>query len=254
MGRHRRGRPEPPEGRQGRDLRLRATRAGAPNTTVIVGDGAGGLWLGALRRARSAASSRASSAFFPPRRRSAAARCARCTRTRRACGSAPTGGLHLYRGRPLPVLLARDGLPAAPVRAIRRDRTGTLWVGTDGGGVARRTGGRFVVYRERDGLAGDNVRVHPRGPQGPPLDRHLRRALALRGRPLHELWRRGGTDRPPRPVAPRGRGRRLLARHLRRRPVPLRATDASPRSAAATACPATSSTASREDAARETSG
>ena len=49
------------------------------------------------------------------------------------------------------------GLPGLNVEAIRRDRHGSLWVGTEGGGLARLRGSRFESFTTRDGLANDLV-------------------------------------------------------------------------------------------------
>ncbi|MGH9361895.1 MAG: ligand-binding sensor domain-containing protein, partial [Thermoanaerobaculia bacterium] len=55
-----------------------------------------------------------------------------------------------------------QGLPPFSIRALAEDAAGTLWVGTEGGGLARLAGGRFEVLTERDGLAGNQVlAIHP---------------------------------------------------------------------------------------------
>src|SRR5262249_46832274 len=56
------------------------------------------------------------------------------------------GGLDRLAGgdsRKITRYTTRDGLPADHVNALLRDRTGALWVGTWGGGIARMRGGRF---------------------------------------------------------------------------------------------------------------
>jgi ligand-binding sensor domain-containing protein len=70
---------------------------------------------------------------------------------------------------------AIDGLPQSQVRILREDKNGYLWVGTEGGGLARFDGRQFKVYTTLDGLQSnivnyidfdddDNLWVaHPRG-------------------------------------------------------------------------------------------
>ena len=70
---------------------------------------------------------------------------------------------------------AIDGLPQSQVRAIVEDKSGYLWIGTDGGGLARFDGREFKVYTTLDGLLTNQVVglkfdewdnlwiVHPRG-------------------------------------------------------------------------------------------
>lgn len=43
------------------------------------------------------------------------------------------------------------------IESLIVDRRGDLWIGIDGGGLLRRTGGRFVRYTRADGLPGENV-------------------------------------------------------------------------------------------------
>lgn len=70
---------------------------------------------------------------------------------------------------------AVDGLPQSQVRALIEDKNGYVWVGTEGGGLARFDGSSFRVYTTLDGLQSnivwhlmldrhDNLWiVHPRG-------------------------------------------------------------------------------------------
>jgi diguanylate cyclase (GGDEF)-like protein len=51
----------------------------------------------------------------------------------------------------------KDGFPARAVHAIRRDRGGSLWVGTDGGGLLRLRDGRFSTLSTKNGLPSDMV-------------------------------------------------------------------------------------------------
>lgn len=52
----------------------------------------------------------------------------------------------------------KDGLPAAPVVAFCEDRTGTLWFGTDGGGLARFRDGKFSTFTINQGLSSNYIR------------------------------------------------------------------------------------------------
>ncbi len=70
---------------------------------------------------------------------------------------------------------AIDGLPQSQVKAMVEDVNGYLWVGTEGGGIARFDGRDFKVYTTLDGLQSNTVNyllldkkqnlwiVHPRG-------------------------------------------------------------------------------------------
>jgi signal transduction histidine kinase/ligand-binding sensor domain-containing protein len=70
---------------------------------------------------------------------------------------------------------AIDGLPQSQVRALVEDKSGYLWIGTEGGGLARFDGREFKVYTTLDGLltnqviglkfdTEDNLLIlHPRG-------------------------------------------------------------------------------------------
>ncbi|HLT75725.1 MAG TPA: two-component regulator propeller domain-containing protein [Ohtaekwangia sp.] len=70
---------------------------------------------------------------------------------------------------------AIDGLPQSQVKAMVEDGNGYLWVGTEGGGIARFDGRDFKVYTTLDGLQSNTVNyllldkkqnlwvVHPRG-------------------------------------------------------------------------------------------
>ncbi len=70
---------------------------------------------------------------------------------------------------------AVDGLPQSTVNVMLEDRNGYLWIGTQGGGLARYDGREFKVYTTLDGLLSNMVSylkldsknnlwvVHPRG-------------------------------------------------------------------------------------------
>ncbi|HTE07358.1 MAG TPA: two-component regulator propeller domain-containing protein, partial [Flavitalea sp.] len=52
---------------------------------------------------------------------------------------------------------AIDGLPQSQVRAMVEDKNGYLWIGTEGGGLARFDGREFKVYTTLDGLLTNQV-------------------------------------------------------------------------------------------------
>ena len=52
---------------------------------------------------------------------------------------------------------ARDGLPGAPVKDIRRDKDGILWIGTENSGLVRQRGERFEAFTTREGLSNNLV-------------------------------------------------------------------------------------------------
>lgn len=70
---------------------------------------------------------------------------------------------------------AIDGLPQSQVKAMVEDKSGYLWIGTEGGGLARFDGREFKVYTTLDGLLTNQVTglrfdkednlliLHPRG-------------------------------------------------------------------------------------------
>jgi signal transduction histidine kinase/ligand-binding sensor domain-containing protein len=70
---------------------------------------------------------------------------------------------------------AVDGLPQSQVTALVEDKNGYLWLGTEGGGLARFDGRNFKVYTTIDGMQSNFIRylmldshdnlwiVHPRG-------------------------------------------------------------------------------------------
>ena len=60
---------------------------------------------------------------------------------------------------------AVDGLPQSQVSAIVEDQNGYLWLGTQGGGLARFDGREFKVYTTLDGLLTNEI-------TGLKLDRH----------------------------------------------------------------------------------
>jgi signal transduction histidine kinase/ligand-binding sensor domain-containing protein len=70
---------------------------------------------------------------------------------------------------------AIDGLPQSQVTSVVEDANGYLWVGTEGGGLARFDGNEFKVYTTKDGLLSNNI-------AGLHIDRHQNLwVLHLRG-------------------------------------------------------------------------
>ncbi|RXQ97568.1 GAF domain-containing protein [Ancylomarina salipaludis] len=51
-----------------------------------------------------------------------------------------------------------QGLPQSEVSSIIQDRTGNLWVGTNGGGLSRFNGQEFFSYNKNHGLEDNNIR------------------------------------------------------------------------------------------------
>jgi PAS domain S-box-containing protein len=65
--------------------------------------------------------------------------------------------LYYSRGARLERFGAAAGLPPGGVTSILESRNGQLWVGTDGGGLARLVNGRFQRFTTQDGLSDDAV-------------------------------------------------------------------------------------------------
>lgn len=57
------------------------------------------------------------------------------------------------------VVGALEGMPPEPVTSFIEDGQGTLWIGTDGGGLVRLSGRTVARFTTRDGLADDHVRA-----------------------------------------------------------------------------------------------
>ncbi len=66
-------------------------------------------------------------------------------------------GLARFDGARFVVFGQRDGLGNNGVRALHQDHRGDLWIGTNGGGLARLTQGRFSRLTTADGLPSDIV-------------------------------------------------------------------------------------------------
>lgn len=61
------------------------------------------------------------------------------------------------QNKQLQALTLEDGLPQSQVYAIAQDYKGYLWLGTQGGGLARFDGKNFKVYKETNGLASNYI-------------------------------------------------------------------------------------------------
>ena len=57
----------------------------------------------------------------------------------------------------------KDDLPQSQVNAISQDAMGYLWIGTQGGGIARFDGKTFTVWNEKNGLGSNRHIVRQRG-------------------------------------------------------------------------------------------
>ncbi len=51
-----------------------------------------------------------------------------------------------------------EGLPQSEVSSLIQDTKGNLWLGTNGGGLSRFNGKKFISYNNDDGLADNNIR------------------------------------------------------------------------------------------------
>lgn len=58
----------------------------------------------------------------------------------------------------VPLGVRSDTLPSNEIRAIYQDRTGTLWIGTDGNGICRYDGKSFMLFTEKDGVSSNSIR------------------------------------------------------------------------------------------------
>ena len=69
-----------------------------------------------------------------------------------------TGGLFRYDGKNWMTFPASTGAPEATVRSFASTRDGALWMGTNGGGLARYRDGIFTRVTRADGLPSDLIR------------------------------------------------------------------------------------------------
>ena len=51
----------------------------------------------------------------------------------------------------------RNGLNYSNITSICQDSQGFIWFGTDGGGVSRFNGKKFLTYTTRNGLTGNSI-------------------------------------------------------------------------------------------------
>lgn len=61
-------------------------------------------------------------------------------------------------GRPTTYTL-KDGLSSYNTQTRVQDGQGNLWLGTEDGGINKFRDGKFTVYRKKDGLPSDNIRI-----------------------------------------------------------------------------------------------
>jgi hypothetical protein len=61
------------------------------------------------------------------------------------------------QNKQLQAFTLEDGLPQSQVHAITQDQNGYLWLGTQGGGLARFDGARFTVYDDVKGLGSNYI-------------------------------------------------------------------------------------------------
>ena len=61
------------------------------------------------------------------------------------------------QNRQLRAFTLEDGLPQSQVYAIVQDNKGYLWLGTQGGGLARFDGNDFKVFNEKSGLRSNYI-------------------------------------------------------------------------------------------------
>ncbi|HEY3863346.1 MAG TPA: two-component regulator propeller domain-containing protein [Verrucomicrobiae bacterium] len=67
------------------------------------------------------------------------------------------GGLGHWDGARLDLLTTNDGLSANDIHAIAEDREGSLWIGTELGGLNKLQAGRFTSFRRSGGFVSDNI-------------------------------------------------------------------------------------------------
>lgn len=76
-------------------------------------------------------------------------------------------GLARWDGSAWRIFTTRDGLSTNSVRALAEDGAGSLWIGTDGGGLNRLRNDRFESYRASPGgLPGDSISALLADPDG----------------------------------------------------------------------------------------
>lgn len=66
-------------------------------------------------------------------------------------------GVNVIEAGRIRALTVNQGMPNDNIWCVSVDDHGDLWLGTDGAGLLRWTGDRFVTYTQRDGLCSDQV-------------------------------------------------------------------------------------------------
>lgn len=67
-------------------------------------------------------------------------------------------GLLRFGGGKMTKYTTQDGLSSNEIECVLEDQTGTIWVGTQGGGLNRFTHGRWTVYNPSSGVGDDYIR------------------------------------------------------------------------------------------------
>ena len=70
-----------------------------------------------------------------------------------------TSSLAYSQNKQLRAYTLEDGLPQSQVYALSQDEKGYLWLGTQGGGLARFDGKDFKVYNESNGVASNYIQA-----------------------------------------------------------------------------------------------
>jgi signal transduction histidine kinase/ligand-binding sensor domain-containing protein/CheY-like chemotaxis protein len=138
-----------------------STKDGLPNEQVrtILEDHSGRLWVGTL--GGGAATFDGARFVQPPALARLAPKRIRAIveDARNTLWMATEDGLVRVENGDVRILGPADGLPSGDVRALLLDPDGTLWLGTDGGGLIRYAGGVFTAWTTRNGLSNDLVRA-----------------------------------------------------------------------------------------------
>ncbi len=67
------------------------------------------------------------------------------------------GGLSHWSNDQFTNLSTRSGLPSEDIRSLYKDRDGSLWMGTSGGGLGHLTSGGISTYTTEDGLSSNRI-------------------------------------------------------------------------------------------------
>ena len=76
------------------------------------------------------------------------------------------GSLTYIKGKRVKTYTYEDGLPNKIVMSLFEDGAGTLWIGTDGGGLIRFRDGQFRAFTSHDGLSSDTICAIAGDPDG----------------------------------------------------------------------------------------